>query len=189
MFFLCEENLKLTNMLLYLRLVWYFHLSPSSRSPFPSLLIPLSLLHPLSPFMKRHENRSGKNNCRPKNIFTLKLKTITITRRDFYQQDAFFVLFIHTICLLAGVCFPERSQTEQRSTIVVGGTHAVAGRNQIRNVLFLKNVWTDLFAFHCGGKKNNIIITTRPTQNRTVIIRVRKIVRNAQMTNRTRSMK
>lgn len=53
--------------------------------------------------------------------------------------------------------FSEGSQTEQRSAIVVGGTHAVTGRNQIGNVLFLKDARAGgLFAFYCGSKKTKL---------------------------------
>lgn len=69
---------------------------------------------------------------------------------------------LHNIVLTAysrliGVVFPESSQSEQRSTIVVSGTYAVAGCNQISNVLFLIKVCAaaDLFTFYCKKKKFN----------------------------------
>jgi len=69
---------------------------------------------------------------------------------------------LHNIVLTAhdrliGVGFPESSQTEQRSTIVVSGTYAVAGCNQISNVLFLIKVCAaaGLFTFYCKTNNNN----------------------------------
>lgn len=69
---------------------------------------------------------------------------------------------------LVGVRFSERSQPEQRPAIVVGGTHAVAGRNQIRNVLLLENARGGLFAFYCGSGEGKRKVEARRKKKRKI---------------------